>query len=66
MFAIHFLSQIWSQNLAKTVPKDCYTCCMSAFSFPKIIKIGFLNVAYSNNKHKDTVYVLFIDKSTSG
>ena len=28
MVAIQFLGQIWSQNLAKIVSKDCYTCCM--------------------------------------
>ena len=57
MFPIHFFSQIWSQNLAKTVSKDIYTCFMPTFSFPKMIRIRFLIVAYSNNKHKDTVYV---------
>ena len=33
MFAIQYLWQICSQNLAKIISKDCYTCCMRIF-FP--------------------------------
>ena len=31
LLAIPFFRQIWSQNLAKIVSKDCYTCCMPNF-----------------------------------
>ena len=30
-----------------------------------MIRIRFLKLGYINNKHKDTVYVLFIDRVTS-
>ena len=33
MFTIQVLSQIWSQNFAKIILKDCYTYCMPNFLF---------------------------------
>ena len=30
-----------------------------------MIQIGFLKLGYINDKHKDTVYVLFIDRVSS-
>ena len=33
MLAMQYLWQIWSQNLAKIISKDCYTCCMPIFFF---------------------------------
>ena len=60
-----FIFSQWSQNLAKIVSKDCYTSYMNNFSFSELIRIRFLKLGYSNNKHKDTVYVLFKDRVTS-
>ena len=51
-----FFGRISSQNLATIVSKDCYNCCM---------RICFLKLGYSENKHKYTLYVLFTDRDTS-
>ena len=65
MLAIQVFGEIWSRNLPKIVSKDCYACCMPNFQFCKLIRISFLKLRYSNNKHRDAVYVLLIDRVTS-
>ena len=43
IFATQFFWQIWPQNDAKIVSKDCYTCCMPKLFFPKWSEFVFWN-----------------------
>ena len=42
--SFNFFGQVWSQNVATTVSKDCYNCCMPNFLFAKITRIRFLKL----------------------
>ena len=37
---LQFLGQIWPQNLATIVLKDCYNCCMPNFPFSETRLLG--------------------------
>ena len=56
MFAIQFFGQIWSRNLASVVACQIFVY----LNDPNSFKLG-----YSDNKHKDTFYIFFIDRGAS-